>query len=106
MSNRLGIFAAPKYSVLSLNVQAESAAPERVRSQFEVLVRHLIYRFFHNELLASDDETKRVMLIGYTVGLPTLVVSLFLYPAYHAFPPAPYPRPVRPQVGDHDFYLI
>ena len=106
MSNRLGIFAAPKYSVLSLNVQAESAAPERVRSQFEVLVRHLIYRFFHNELLASDDETKRVMLIGYTVGLPTLVVSLFLYPAYHAFPPAPYPRPFWPQVGDHYFYVM
>jgi hypothetical protein len=106
MSNRLTVFAPAKHPVLSLNVQAQTATPERVRTQFEVLVRHLIYRFFHNELLASDDETKRVMLIAYTVGLPTLVVSLFLYPAYHEFPPAPYPRPFWPQVSDHYFYVM
>ena len=106
MSSRPALFAPAKHSVLSLNVQAQTATPERVRTQFEVLVRHLIYRFFHNELLASDDETKRVMLISYCVGLPTLVLSLFLYPAYHAFPPAPYPRPFWPQVGDHYFYVM
>jgi hypothetical protein len=100
------IFAPPKHPVQSLGVQAESFTPERVQPQFEVLVRHLIYRFFHNELLASDDETKRVMLIAYCVGLPTLVVSLFMYPVYHAFPPAPYPRPFWPQVGDHYFYVM
>ena len=106
MSSRPGLFATAKHPVLSLNVQAQTATPEREKNQFEVLVRHLIYRFFHNELLASDDETKRVMLISYSVGLPTLVLSLFLYPAYHAFPPAPYPRPFWPQVGDHYFYVM
>ena len=100
------IFAPPKNPVQTLNVQAECATPARIQPQFEVLVRHLIYRFFHNELLASDDETKRVMLIAYCVGLPTLVVSLFMYPVYHAFPPAPYPRPFWPQVGDHYFYVM
>ncbi|HEY4378883.1 MAG TPA: hypothetical protein VGN01_00965 [Acidobacteriaceae bacterium] len=106
MSNWLAIFAPPKHPVRSLRVQAETATPDRIRTQFEVLVRHLLDRFFHNELLTSDDETKRVMLISYSVGLPTLVLSLFLYPAYHAFPPAPYPRPFWPQVGDHYFYVM
>jgi hypothetical protein len=106
MSSLSWIFTSPKNPVQSLSVQAESFTPDRVQPQFEVLVRHLIFRFFHNELLTSDDETKRVMLIAYCVGLPTLVVSLFLYPVYHAFPPMPYPRPFWPQVGDHYFYVM
>jgi hypothetical protein len=106
MSSRLGLFRPAKHPVLSLNVQAETATPERERSQFEVLVRHLLYRFFHNELLASDDETRRVMQVSYVAALPTLLVSLFLYPAYHAFPPAPFPRPYWPQVGDHYFFVM
>jgi hypothetical protein len=78
----------------------------RVQSRFEVLVRHILHRFFHNELLASDDETKRVMQIAAAVALPTLIVSLFLFPAYHAFPPAPLHRPFWSQTGDHSFYVI
>src|ERR1035437_561929 len=106
MSSRLGLFAPSKHPVLSLRVQAESALPNRTQNQFEVLVRHLVHRFFHNELLASDDETKRVMQLAYVVALPTLVVSLHLFPAYHAFPPAPFPRPYWPQVADHYFYVM
>jgi hypothetical protein len=94
----------PKYAVLSLNAQAQSATPARERSQFEVLVRHLLYRFFHNELLASDDETRRIMLISYVFALPTLLVSLFLFPAYHS--PLVHPRHFWPQVGDHYFYVM
>lgn len=106
MSNRLGLFTPPRHSVLSLNVQAQSAAPARSRSQFEILVRHILSRFFTNELLASDDETKRVMQIACAIALPTLVVSLFLFPVYHAFPPAPAHRPFWSQAGDHYFYVV
>jgi hypothetical protein len=69
-------------------------------------MRHILHRFFNNELLASDDETKRVMQIAAAVALPTLIVSLFLFPAYHAFPPAPLHRPFWSQTGDHSFYVI
>jgi hypothetical protein len=106
MSNRPDLFAPPEHSVLSLNVQAQSVAITRERSQFEVLVRHILSRFFNNELLASDDETKRVMQIACAIALPTLIVSLFLFPAYHAFPPAPAHRPFWPQTGDHYFYVV
>jgi hypothetical protein len=106
MPDRLGLFAPPKHPVLSLGVQAQSVTTIRERSQFEVLVRHILNRFFNNELLASDDETKRVMQIACAVALPTLLVSLFLFPAYHAFPPAPLHRPFWPQVGDHYFYVM
>jgi hypothetical protein len=106
MSERLGLFAPPKHPVLSLSVQAQSATPQREQTQFEVLVRHILARFFNNELLASDDETKRVMQIACSVALPTLVVSLFLYPAYHAFPPAPAHRSFWSQAGDHYIYVM
>lgn len=106
MSERLGLFSPPEHPVLSLSVQAQSVAPVRERKEFEVLVRHILNRFFNNELLASDDEKKRVMQIACAIALPTLVVSLFLFPAYHAFPPAPAQRRFWPQVGDHYFYVM
>jgi hypothetical protein len=106
MSNRLGLFNPPKHAVLSLAVQAQSFTPIPERSQFEVLVRHILARFFNNELLASDDETKRVMQIACAVALPTLLVSLFLFPVYHAFPPAPAHRPPWSQAGDHYIYVM
>jgi hypothetical protein len=106
MSERLGFFAPPKHPVLSLSVQAEALPPARDQSNFEVLVRHILSRFFNNELLASDDETKRVMQIACAVALPTLIVSLFLFPMYHAFPPAPLHRPFWAQASDHYFYVM
>jgi hypothetical protein len=106
MSERAGLFAPPEHPVLSLSVQAQSVANVRERSEFEVLVRHILNRFFNNELLASDDERKRVMQIACAVALPTLIVSLFLFPAYHAFPPAPAHRPFWSQVSDHYFYVM
>jgi len=106
MSERLGLFHAPKHPVLSLGVQAEPTAPIREQTQFEVLVRHLLYRFFHNELLTSDDETKRVMQISYAVALPGVLVALFLFPAYHGFPPYPLHRPFWSQAADHYFFVM
>lgn len=96
---------ASKPTILSLTALAAPTA-RRPQSQFEVLVRHLLHRFFHNELLASDDETKRVLQVGYFVALPTMLVAMYLYPAYHAFPPNPYPRPFWPQVSDHYFFVM
>ncbi len=105
MPDHAGLFRPPKHPVLSLAVQADNVAPERVRTQFEVLVRHLLDRFFHNELLATDDETKRVMIISYAVALPGMIVALFLFPMYHAFPPNPIHRPFWSQASDHYFYV-
>jgi hypothetical protein len=107
MPERSGLFAPPKHPVLSLAVQAEDQGDRREQSQFEILVRHIFYRFLHNELLTSDDdETKRVMLISGAIAVPGMLVALFLFPAYHAFPPYPVPRPFWAQVGDHYFYVM
>jgi hypothetical protein len=107
MRERSGIFAPPRHPVLSLAVQAEDSNPAREQTQFEILVRHIFHRFLHNELLSSDDdETKRVMQISCAIAVPGLLVALFLFPAYHAFPPYPVPRPFWAQVGDHYFYVM
>ena len=107
MRERFGLFAPPKHPVRSLAVQAEDFASGREQSQFEILVRHIFYRFLHNEFLTSaDDETKRVMQISCAIAIPGMLVALFLFPAYHAFPPYPVPRPFWAQVGDHYFYIM
>ena len=107
MRERFGLFAPPKHPVLSLSVQAEDFTTGREQSQFEILIRHIFYRFLHNELLTSDDdETKRVMQISCAVAVPGMLVALFLFPAYHAFPPYPVHRPFWAQAGDHYFYVM
>jgi hypothetical protein len=105
-SGLAGLFAGPENPVQSLSVQAQVVTTQRRQSQFGVLVGHLLHRFFHNELLASDDESKRVMLIAYAVALPGLLVAMFLFPAYHAFPPYPLHRLFWPQASDHYFYVM
>ena len=47
---------------------------------------------------------KRVMVIGYAAALPGLLVAMFLFPAYHGFPPYPLHRPFWSQAGDHYFF--
>jgi hypothetical protein len=107
MRERAGLFAPTENPVLSLAVQAETFTAGREQSQFEILVRHIFYRFLHNELLSSeDDETKRVMQISCAIAVPGMLVALFLFPAYHAFPPYPVPRPFWAQAGDHYFYVM
>jgi len=107
MRERSGLFAPTENPVLSLAVQAETFTAGREQSQFEILVRHVFHRFLHNELLTSDDdETKRVMQISCAIAVPGMLVALFLFPAYHAFPPYPVPRPFWAQAGDHYFYVM
>jgi hypothetical protein len=97
----------PKPVVLSLSVQAELATSARQRSWFEILVRHFFTRFFHNELITSDDgDARRIMIVAYAFALPGLLVALFLYPAYHGFPPNPLVRPFWAQTCDHYFYVM
>src|ERR1700741_4517931 len=82
MRERSGLFTPTKHPVLSLAVQAEDFTTRREQSQFEILIRHIFYRFLHNELLTSDDddETKRVMLISCAIAIPGMLVALFLFP--------------------------
>jgi hypothetical protein len=104
MFNRLRIFAPPEFPVLSLEVQAHLPAIEvQEQSQFRLLVRHFLERFFNNDLVSADGETKaRFLQVVYAIALPGLVVALFLFPLYHA----PLERPFWSQASDHYFYVL
>ncbi len=106
MPNAFEMLFARRPPVLSWQAEAARGEVRRRRSPFEVLVRHLLHRFLNHELLASANETNRVLLTAYAVALPTLVVSLFLFLPYHAVPPLPHPRPFWSQVSDHYFFVM
>jgi uncharacterized membrane protein YwzB len=104
MLSGLPIFTPPEFPVLSLEVQAQMPVVDaRERSQFYLLVRHFLERFFTNEMVSADGETKaRLLQVAYTIALPGMVVALFLFPLYHA----PLDRPFWSQVSDHYFYVM
>jgi hypothetical protein len=104
MFSALRVFTQPEFPVLSLGVQAQMPVAEaREQTQFRLLVRHFLERFFNNEMVASDgDAKKRLFQIMWAIALPSLVVALFLAPPYHA----PLPRSFWSQVCDHYFYLL
>jgi hypothetical protein len=105
MFNPLRLFAAPAEAVLSLEVQARmpSTDPEKP-SQFRILVRYFLDRFFNNEMASSDGEGKtRLILIACAVGLPGFMMALYLYPSYHDIRAH---KPYWGQVGDHYFYVV
>jgi hypothetical protein len=99
---------APKPSrdeVLSLEVLARRAPVEEEQpTQFRVLVRHFLDRFFTNELASAEGDAKtRLVQAACAIGIPGFVVALYLYTPYHM------PHQVRPywaQVGDHYFYVL
>ena len=101
---KLRIFAAPEFPVLSLEVQAQMpAADPQERTQFNLLVRHFLERFFNNELVTADGEAKtRLLQAVYAIALPGIVVALYLFPPYHA----PGGRPFWSQISDHYFYVM
>lgn len=92
-------------AVLSLEVLARNTdAPAEQPTQFHVLVRHFLECFFRNELLSADGEAKtRLVQAAFALGLPGLVVSLYLYTPYHM---AHQVRPYWSQAGDHYFYVL
>src|ERR1700761_5503099 len=104
MLRALRVFDPPEFPVLSLEVQAQMPVAEaREQTQFRLLVRHFLERFFNNEMVSSDGDTKkRLLQVMYAIALPTLVVALFLTPLYHA----PLPRSYWSQASDHYFYIL
>jgi hypothetical protein len=102
-----------KDEVRSLEVllHDEPAEPDSQPAQFGVLVRHFLDRFFTNELASADGDAKtRLVQAACALGVPGLVVALYLYTPYHL----PHghvgkywgPRPYWAQVGDHYFYTL
>ena len=104
MLKSLQVFSEPEHPVLSLAVQASIYTDEQPqRTQFQVLLRHFLSRFFNNETTADDGHTKaRVLQIAYAIALPGLCVAIYLFPPYH-FPGG---RPFWSQVADHYFYVM
>ena len=96
--------AGERPAVLSLWVRAAQNDPQRVRSQFEVLVRHLYDRLLNSEAFGEDAAT-RVAQLTYAIALPGVLIALFLFPAYHGLPPHPLERSFWSQACDHLFYV-
>jgi hypothetical protein len=110
---RLFMMAEPE--ILSLNAQAALGAvhvPQR--SQFSLLVRHFLERFFNHETASPDgDARSRLILIALATGLPGFMVALYLFPVYHPFISWPPGRPLSSitppywlQVNHHFFFVL
>lgn len=101
----LRIPPASDHSVESLNTLARKEPVEPPQStQFHVLVRHFFERFFTHELASAEGDSRtRLTQVACAMGIPGLVVTLYLYTPYHM------PHAVRPywaQVSDHYFYVL
>ena len=112
---RLLLMSEP--DVLPLRAQAERGqlrAPER--SQFAHLLRHFLERFFNHETASPDGDAKtRLVLMAFAAGLPSFVVAIYLWPAYHSFTlvvRGPHligihgPPPYWVQVNQHFFFTV
>jgi hypothetical protein len=104
MFSGLRILTPPEFPVLSLGVQAQMPVAEaQERTQFQLLVRHFLERFFNNDMVSADGDSKaRLLQVVYAMALPGMVVALFLFPLYHA----PVERTFWSQVSDHYFYVL
>jgi hypothetical protein len=75
--------------------------------QFKLLVRHLLDRFFNNEIVSADGETlPLIMTVACAIALPTLIATIFLFPAYHRFAPKPPTPPFWGRVTDHYGFVM
>ena len=65
---------------LALNAQAAlGVVREPQRSQFSLLVRHFLERFFNHETASPDGDAKtRLVQIAFAAGLPGFVVAIYL----------------------------
>ncbi len=79
------LFMMSEPEALSLNAQAAlGAVLEPQRSQFSLLVRHFLERFFNHETASPDGDAKsRLVLIAIGTGIPGFMVALYLFPVYH-----------------------
>jgi hypothetical protein len=110
---RLFMMAEPE--ILSLNAQAALGAVHVPRrSQFSLLVRHFLERFFNHETASPDGDAKsRLILIALATGLPGFMVALYLWPVYHPFISWPPGHPLDVsgppywlQVNHHFFFVL
>src|SRR6266568_4085623 len=110
---RLLMMSEPE--ILPLNAQAAlGVVLEPERSQFSLLVRHFLERFFNHETASPDGDAKaRLVLIAFATGVPGFMVALYLWPVYHPFIGWPPGRPLdasRPpywlQVNHHFFFVL
>ena len=102
-------------AALSLNAQAAMGVvhPPK-RSQFSLLVRHFLERFFNHETASPDGDAKsRLVLIAVATGIPGFMVALYLWPVYHPFIGWPPGKPLNAgppphwlQVNHHFFFVI
>jgi hypothetical protein len=102
-------------AVLSLNVQAAMGpVREPERSQFALLVRLFLERFFNHETASPDEDGKtRLVQLACAAGVPGFVVALYLWPIYHpiiVYPPhpdvVPGPPPYWVQMNHHFFFVL
>lgn len=108
------LFMMSEPEALSLNAQAALSQVRPERSQFSLLVRHFLARFFNHESASPDgDAEARLVMIAFTVGLPELMVAMYLWPVYHPFPGWPPgrgrhvgPPPYWLQVNHHLFFVL
>jgi hypothetical protein len=109
------LFMMSEPEALSLNAQAALGVvyvPQR--SQFSLLVRHFLERFFNHETASPDGDAKsRLILIAVATGIPGFMVALYLFPVYHPFigwPPGRAlnadPPPYWMQVNHHFFFVL
>jgi hypothetical protein len=109
------LFAHAEPQVLSMNVQA-ALGPKRLpkRSQFSLLVRHFLERFFNHETASPDGDAKtRLVQIAFAIGLPPFLVAIYLWPVYHpiaGWPPGQPSTGTPPtywlQVNHHFFFIV
>jgi hypothetical protein len=109
------IFMMSEPEALSLNAQAALGVvrPPR-RTQFELLVRHFLERFFNHETASPHGDAKaRLILIAVATGIPGFLVALYLWPVYHPFIGWPPGRPLNAdpppywlQVNHHFFFVL
>jgi hypothetical protein len=109
------LFMMSDSKILALNAQAAlGPVHQPERSQFSLLVRHFIERFFNHETASPDGDARaRVALIAVATGLPGFMVALYLWPVYHPFigwPPGRALNAARPpywlQVNHHFFFVL
>ena len=76
MLSRRRIFPQADAVVLTLLTKPRIAVAPRTETQFEILVRHLLDRFFNNDMISvGGDTVPLIMTVAYAIALPTVVIS-------------------------------
>jgi hypothetical protein len=109
------LFMMSEPEALSLNAQAAlgAAHPPR-RSQFSLLLRHFLERFFNHETASPEGDARaRLILLAVATGIPGFMVALYLWPVYHPFIGWPPGQPLNAdgppywvQVNHHFFFVL